>query len=82
MLKPSIDEISLTTANEFAIQLVFELAERYSITLEKVFEILSEMNYWRIINDTDVCCELAHDGIQATLTYIGEKFNEILSRNK
>ena len=56
MLKPSIDEISISTANEFAIQLVFELAKRYSATIEQVFEVLSEMNYWRVINDTDVCC--------------------------
>lgn len=82
MLKPSIDEISLSTANEFTIQLVFELAQRYSITLEKVFEIFSEMNYWRVLNDTDVCCELAHDGIQATINDIGEQFNAILSRNR
>lgn len=82
MLKPSVDEISLLTANEFTIQLIFELAERYSITLEKVFEIFSEMNYWRVINDTDVCCELAHDGLQATINDIGEKFNAILSRNR
>ena len=82
MLKPSVDQISLSTANEFTIQLIFELAERYSITLEKVFEIFTEMNYWRVINDTDVCCELAHDGVQATLNDIGEKFNAILSRNR
>ena len=82
MLKPSIDEISISTANEFAIQLVFELAKRYSATIEQVFEVLSEMNYWRVINDTDVCCELAHDGIQATLHDIGGKFNAILSRNR
>lgn len=82
MLKPKIDEISLSTANEFAIKLVFELAKKYSITLEKVFEIFSEMNYWRVLNDTDVCCELAHDGIQATLKDIGETFNAILSRNR
>ncbi len=80
MLKPSIDEISLSTANEFTVQLVFELAEQYSITLKKVFEIFSEMNYWKVINDTDVCCELAHDGIQATLNDIGGKFDAILSR--
>lgn len=82
MLKPSVDEILLSTANEFTIQLIFELAERYSITLEKVFEVLSEMNYWRVLNDTYVCCELAHDGIEATLNDIGEKFNAILSRNR
>ncbi len=81
MIKPSIDEISLSTANEFTIQLVFELAEHYSITLEKVFEVLTEMNYWRVINDTEVCCILAHDGIQATLHDIEDKFNAILSQN-
>lgn len=40
------------------------------------------MNYWRVINDTEVCCELAHDGLQATMDDIGEQFNEILSRNR
>lgn len=78
MLKPSIDEISLSTANEFAVQFIFELAEYYSITLEKVFDVLTEMNYWRVINDTDVCCELAHDGIQATLHDIEDSFSAIL----
>lgn len=75
------DEITLTTANEFAIKLVFELAEKYSITLERVFDILDKMNYWRVINDAEVCCELAHDGMQATLRDIEGKFNDILSRN-
>lgn len=82
MFEPSIEEISLSTANEFTIQLIFALAERYSITLDKVFEVFSEMNYWRVINDTEVCCELAHDGLQATMDDIGEQFNEILSRNR
>lgn len=82
MFEPSIEEISLSTANEFAIQLVFALAEHYSITLDKVFEVFSEMNYWRVINDTEACCELAHDGLQATMDDIGEQFNEILSRNE
>ena len=80
MIKPSIDEISIYTANEFVVHLIFELAERYSITLGKTIEVLDEMNYWRVLNDTEVCCELAHDGIQETLHDIEAKFNEILSR--
>ena len=77
----SMDEVTLSVANEFSIKLVLALAEQYSITLKKVFDIFDEINYWRVLNDNEVCCVLAHDGIQATLRDLGGTFNDILSRN-
>ena len=75
-------EVSMITANEFAIQLVFALADKYSISISDVFKIFTTLNYWKVINDTDVCCVLAHDGLQDTLKDIGVQFNEVLSRNR
>lgn len=77
MQKPSIDgEVLLSTANEFAIQLIFELAERHSITLREVFDTFSKVNYWRVLNNTYACCELAHDGLKVTLEDIEEYFSQ------
>ena len=80
--KNKIEEITLSTANEFAVQLVLELSERYSIALEKVFDIFTEMNYWRVINNAEVCCELAHDGLQSTIEDIGKWFESFTKTNK
>ena len=76
-----MDELTLSVANEFSIKLILALAEKYSITLNKVFEIFDEINYWRVLNDSEVCCVLAHDGLQATLHDLGGTFNDILSRD-
>lgn len=75
------DNLTLEVANEFIINLIYTLSDKYSISIDKVFDIFDEINYWRVVNDTEVCCVLAHDGVKATINELGEKFNDILSRN-
>lgn len=47
-----------------------------------MFSIFSKLNYWQVINDTEVCCALAHDGVEATIKDLEDKFNSMLSRSK
>ena len=72
-----MQEVSMITANEFAIQLVFALADKYSISISDVFKIFTTLNYWKVINDTDVCCVLAHDGIKDTVSDVSKQFDTI-----
>ena len=77
MSKSAIKEVSMITANEFAIQLVFALADMYEITLEQVFETFTKLNYWKVLNNTEICCILAHDGIKDTVSDVSKQFDTI-----
>lgn len=76
-----IRAVTYNTANEFAVQLVMEISKNYNIPLEKVFSVFDTLNYWNVINDDEVCCALAHDGVKEVIQNIGGNFNDILSRN-
>ena len=81
MRKIDVDEITFNTANEFSIQLIFAISEKYEITLDRAISLLDEINYYRVINDDELCCLLAHDGVDNVLKEIGDKINVVLSRN-
>lgn len=78
MYKFKINKITLYTANLITVQLVFVLADMYEITLEQVFETFTRLNYWKVINDTEICCILAHDGIKDIVKDVSEQFDIIL----
>ena len=81
MKKIDVNEITFDTANEFSIQLIFAISEKYKITLDRAISLLDEINYYRVINDDELCCLLAHDGVDSVLKEIEDKINVILSRN-
>ena len=81
MKKIDVNEITFDTANEFSIQLIFAISEKYKITLDRAISLLDEIKYYRVINDDELCCLLAHDGVDSVLKEIEDKINVILSRN-
>lgn len=68
-------------STEYATRLIVALSDYFSITIDKVLSIFDEIGYWKIINNDEVCCVLAHDGVQANIKDLERTFNEILSRN-
>lgn len=70
-----------TIANEFVVDLIYAVADKYSIKEKDVIEIFDKMKYWRVLNDTELCCLLAHDGVTSTLKSLEGRINENISRN-
>ena len=79
MRKIDLDKITFDTANECSIQLLFAISEKYEITLDRAIRLLDEINYYRVINDDELCCLLAHDAVDSILKEIEEKINVVLS---
>ena len=79
--KRRLEKITKDTAIDFTIQLIFELSTKYSISIDTVLDTLNKMGYWKVLNDDELCCLLAHDGVNATIKSIGGDFNDILSRD-
>lgn len=79
--KRRLDKMTEDTANDFTIQLIFELSTKYSISIDNVLDTLNKMGYWKVLNDNELCCLLAHDGVSDTIKSIGGDFNDILSRD-
>ena len=77
MSKFKINKVTLYAANLIAVQLVFALADMYEITLEQVFETFTKLNYWKVLNNTEICCILAHDGIKDTVSDVSKQFDTI-----
>lgn len=77
MSKFKINKVTLYAANLIAVQLVFALAYMYEITLEQVFETFTKLNYWKVLNNTEICCILAHDGIKDTVSDVSKQFDTI-----
>lgn len=75
-----LDEIML--ANGFVLELIYEISRKYRVSLKESIRILTEIGYWKVLNDTELCCVLAHDGVKSTIDMLGEKINGILSRNR
>lgn len=89
MSKFKINKVTLYAANLIAVQLVFALADMYEITLEQVFETFTKLNYWKVLNNTEICCILAHDGIKdkklsrqdaMTLWFSSQTYEDIIRR--
>ena len=79
MYKPEdIASETNTIANEFAVELIFALANCYDVSIDVVLKVFDKIGYWNVINDDDVCCELAHDGIAVTIQTLKGDFNEVL----
>ena len=78
MHKFKINKITLYTANLIVVQLIYALADMYEISLERVFEVFTKLNYWKVINATEICCILAHDGIKDTVNDVSKQFDTIL----
>ena len=75
------DRVTYDVANEFTVKLIFGLAETFHIPIERVFSIIEEIGYQKVLNDDELCCLLAHDGLKATISEWRERFNDILSRD-
>lgn len=75
--KHKIDAVS----NEYAVKLIFALSKYFNKSICDIISILDEIDYWGIINDSETCCLLAHDGIKSNIQEIEESINEVLSRN-
>ena len=69
-------------ANEFSIDLLFAIKEKYNISIDQTFEIFDKTHYWNVINDDTVCCTVAHDGVDCVIQRMQEEIDEILSRYK
>jgi len=79
--KVSREEHVHQVANEFSIELMYELAEHYHTTIAVVIQVFDKANYWRCINNDEVMCVQAHSGVEEVIERLEETFNEVLSRN-
>ncbi len=59
-------------ATEFVVDVITEAMKRFSITYNKVDDILTRLKYWDLFNDSGVTCVGAHEGIEPILKEIEE----------
>ncbi len=72
------NQIEYEVANEFAINLLFVIAQKYHISEAKVIDIFDALNYWNVLNNDRVCCAVAHDGVKAVVQRLEGEINGIL----
>ena len=65
-------------ATEFALELTYAFAERYSIPVQDVLVIFDKINYWDVINNDAMCCMLRDKGIDATMAELEKPFHDAL----
>lgn len=75
------NQIEHEVANEFAINLLFAISQKYHISEAKVIDIFDALNYWNVLNNDRGCCAVAHDGVKAVLQRLECEISGILSRN-
>lgn len=68
-------------ANGFTVDLAFRISRKYKISVGKALEIIDKANYWKVLNDDDVCCTLAHEGVDSVINRMQGAVNAVLSRN-
>lgn len=69
-------------SNSFVIDLLYAVSKQFSISITDVILVFDEMDYWKILNDDEVCCLLAHDGVKDTVDDLEDKIKVIISRNR
>ena len=52
---------------KFVIDIIETAIDRFQITYERVVEVLTELRYWELFNDTEVSVVGAHEGIEPVI---------------
>lgn len=75
-------ELMRDVSNSFVVDMLYAISKQFLISITDVISVFDEMNYWKILNDDEMCCLLAHDGVKATVNDLEDKMNAIISRNR
>ncbi len=75
-------ELMRDVSNSFVIDMLYALSKHFLISITDVISVFDEMNYWKILNDDEMCCLLSHDGVKATVNDLEDRMNAIISRNR
>lgn len=67
------DKVISEVATEFVVDIVEEALSTYGISFDKLYDILDNMGYWEIFNDSEVTAVGAHMGTEEILREIGER---------
>lgn len=57
-------------ATNFVMDIIINAMQQFSITYAQVVEVLKQLRYWDMFNDTDVTVTGAHEGIEPVLKEI------------